>query len=48
LLEWAGLESVVTPDYYALREQGIDLLADTLEEYLNLELLGIYGNVKGS
>ncbi|HIO93442.1 MAG TPA: cobyric acid synthase [Leucothrix mucor] len=48
LLEWAGLENVATPDYYALREQGIDLLADTLEEYLNLELLGIYSDVKDS
>ncbi|MCK5895946.1 MAG: cobyric acid synthase, partial [Cocleimonas sp.] len=39
LLSWAGLEQVMTPDYYALREQGIDLLADTLEQYLNLDFL---------
>jgi len=39
LLTWAGLERVETPDYYALREQGIDLLADTLEKYLNLQVL---------
>jgi adenosylcobyric acid synthase len=39
LLSWAGLEQVMTPDYYALREQGIDLLADTVEQYLNLDFL---------
>ena len=38
LLTWAGLEQVETPDYHALREQGIDLLADTLEEYLDLNI----------
>ena len=41
LLKWAGLEQVKTPDYYQLREQGIDLLADTLEQYLDLSLLRI-------
>lgn len=39
LLTWAGLEQVKTPDYYRLREQGIDLLADTLEQYLDLNLI---------
>ena len=39
LLTWAGLERVKTPDYYAQREQGIDLLADTLEQYLDLSFL---------
>jgi adenosylcobyric acid synthase len=39
LLKWAGLEQVVTTDYNALREQGIDLLADTLAQYLNLDFL---------
>lgn len=41
LLAWAGLEHVKTPNYHALREQGIDLLADTLEQYLDLSLLGL-------
>jgi adenosylcobyric acid synthase len=39
LLTWAGLEQVETPNYYAQREQGIDLLADTLEQYLDLSFL---------
>ncbi len=39
LLKWAGLEQVETPDYFARREQGIDLLADTLEQYLDLSFL---------
>lgn len=39
LLTWAGLKVVETPDYHQLREQGIDLLADTLETYLDLSLL---------
>ena len=39
LLKWAGLEQVETPNYFALREQGIDLLADTLEHYLDLDFL---------
>ncbi len=39
LLTWAGLEQVKTPDYYILREQGIDLLADTLEQYLDLSVI---------
>ena len=39
LLTWAGLEQAETPDYFALREQGIDLLADTLEQYLDLNFL---------
>ena len=39
LLTWAGLKQVKTPDYYRLREQGIDLLADTLEQYLDLSLI---------
>jgi adenosylcobyric acid synthase len=40
LLKWAGLEQqIVTPDHNALREQGINLLADTLAQHLNLDLL---------
>jgi adenosylcobyric acid synthase len=39
LLTWAGLERVEPSDYYEQREQGIDLLADTLEQYLDLNFL---------
>ncbi|NVK42922.1 MAG: cobyric acid synthase [Oceanospirillaceae bacterium] len=36
LLRWAGLVDAETPDYDALREAGIDRLADTLEQHLDL------------
>ncbi len=39
LLKWAGLEHAKTPDYDLLREQGIDLLADTLEQHLDFNLI---------
>ncbi|MCK5901569.1 MAG: cobyric acid synthase [Cocleimonas sp.] len=39
LLTWAGLAQVNTPNYNALREAGIDLLADTLEQFLDLSQL---------
>jgi adenosylcobyric acid synthase len=45
LLRWAGLSSPQTPDYQRLREQGINQMADAIEEHLDLgaidELLGI-------
>ncbi|GGO81436.1 cobyric acid synthase [Marinobacterium nitratireducens] len=45
LLCWAGLMDAATPDYDALREAGIDRLADTLEQHLDLaaidRLLGL-------
>ena len=37
LLHWAGLESPKTPDYHALREAGIERLADALETHLAIE-----------
>ena len=37
LLAWAGLESPRTPDYAALREAGIDRLADTVEQHLDMQ-----------
>jgi len=39
LLTWAGLNSVEIIDYHALREAGIDRLADTLENHLDLDRL---------
>lgn len=37
LLEWAGLKTVQTFDYHALREQNIERLADTLEAHLDID-----------
>ena len=39
LLDWAGLANISSPDYHALREQDIDRLADTVEQYLDTNLL---------
>jgi len=39
ILRWAGLEATQTPDFDQIREQGIDRVADTLEEYLDLAKL---------
>ena len=39
LLCWAGLVVRETPDYQQLREEGINRLADAIEEHLNLRLL---------
>jgi adenosylcobyric acid synthase len=39
LLAWAGLEQPRAIDYDALREQGIDRLADALEAHLDLPAL---------
>ncbi len=41
LLAWAGLEGAPAFDYRALREQGLDRLADTLEAHLDWEKLDI-------
>ncbi len=44
LLAWAGLAEPDTPDYHNLREEGIDRLADAVEEHLDVAaLLGILG-----
>ncbi|MCW8917376.1 MAG: cobyric acid synthase [Gammaproteobacteria bacterium] len=39
LLRWAGLRTVEPIDYFALREQGLERLADTLEAHLDLSRL---------
>ncbi|PSB81505.1 cobyric acid synthase [Photobacterium damselae] len=39
ILSWAGLEATQTPDFDQIREQGIDRVADTIEQYLDLEVL---------
>ena len=39
LLRWAGLRVRETPDYRALREAGIDRLADAIEAYLDIGVL---------
>ncbi|HIF9172138.1 TPA: cobyric acid synthase [Photobacterium damselae] len=39
ILSWAGLEATQTPDFDQNREQGIDRVADTIEQYLDLEAL---------
>lgn len=39
LLQWAGLKSPEIIDYHAMVETGIDLLADTLEQHLDMGLL---------
>jgi adenosylcobyric acid synthase len=36
LLRWAGLTEPKALDYWALREEGINLLADTLEKHLDM------------
>ena len=39
ILEWAGLRGVEVPDYDAIREQGIDRIADAIEESMDVEKL---------
>ncbi|PSW20140.1 cobyric acid synthase [Photobacterium sanctipauli] len=39
ILSWAGLEATQTPDFDLLREQGIDRVADMLEESMDLKKL---------
>ncbi|OAN12975.1 cobyric acid synthase CobQ [Photobacterium jeanii] len=39
ILTWAGLEATQTPDFDLIREQGIDRVADTLEQYMDLAKL---------
>ncbi|MEW5943821.1 MAG: cobyric acid synthase [Pseudomonadota bacterium] len=40
LLRWTGLEAAETPDYEALREQGIARMADAVERHLNWQKFG--------
>jgi len=37
ILAWAGLATPQTPDYHALREAGIDRLADAIEAHLDMK-----------
>ena len=39
LLNWAGLETQYQYDYHELQEQGINLLADTLEKHLDISVI---------
>ena len=39
LLHWAGATKMPPVDYNAVCEQGIDLMADTVEQYMNIALL---------
>lgn len=39
ILEWAGLRGVEVPDYDAIREEGIDRIADAIEEDMGVETL---------
>ncbi|NOQ34952.1 MAG: cobyric acid synthase CobQ, partial [Methylococcaceae bacterium] len=39
LLDWAGLHSTTAVDYKALREEGINLIADTLEQHFDFSAL---------
>ncbi|MCD9495571.1 cobyric acid synthase [Photobacterium carnosum] len=39
ILRWAGLEATQTPDFDEIREQGIDRIADTIEEYMDLAVI---------
>jgi adenosylcobyric acid synthase len=38
LLHWAGVEKVQAVNFTELREQGIDLMADTVEKYMDMPL----------
>ncbi|ELR66032.1 Cobyric acid synthase [Photobacterium marinum] len=39
ILSWVGLEATQTPDFDEMREKGIDRVADTIEQYMDLEKL---------
>ena len=39
LLSWAGLKQVEASNYHALREAGIDRIADSLEQCVDVEEL---------
>lgn len=42
LLQWAGLSQVTVPDYDAIREEGIDRIADAIEESVDMgRVLGV-------
>ena len=37
ILSWAGMKNARVPDYAALREEGINRIADAVEEYLDMD-----------
>ncbi|UTT87025.1 cobyric acid synthase [Vibrio pelagius] len=39
ICQWAGASSVATIDHHALKEEGINRIADAIEEYMKLDLL---------
>lgn len=51
VLNWAGLEAAASPDYHALCEQGIERLADAVEQHLDTAridaLLALAGRAHG-
>ncbi len=44
LLVWAGLKQAKTIDYHALREEGINRMADAIEQHLDLEVIDVLLN----
>ncbi|MBP2701159.1 cobyric acid synthase [Photobacterium lucens] len=41
ILAWAGLSNIATLDFAAIREEGINRIADAVEQYLDLTKLGL-------
>ena len=39
ILEWAGMDNIEVPDYDAIREEGIDRIADAIEEFVDMDAL---------
>ncbi len=39
ILQWCGLEQPESADYFAIREQGINRLADTIEQHLDINTI---------
>ena len=39
ILGWAGLSDIKIPDYHQIREEGIERIADAMEEHLNIEFV---------
>jgi len=45
ILQWCGLEQAETANYFELREQGINRLADAIEQNLDIdELIQLISN----
>jgi adenosylcobyric acid synthase len=39
ILQWCGLEQAESADYFAVKEQGINRLADNIEKYLDMDAI---------